>query len=74
MYKVRKMILIEGMSCHHCSGRVEKALRELDGVKVESVSVDEKNAVITLEREIDERLIKNTVEDAGYDLIEIKEI
>ena len=71
---MKKMILIEGMSCHHCTGRVERALNELDGVKVESMSVDEKNAIITLEKEIDEKLIRDTVDDAGYDVIEIKEI
>ena len=71
---MKKMILIEGMSCHHCSGRIQKALGELDGVKVESISVDEKNAVITLEKEIDEKLIRDTVDDAGYDIIGIKEI
>ena len=71
---MKKMILIEGMSCHHCSGRIQKALSELDGVKVESISVDEKNAVITLEKEMDEKLIRDTVDDAGYDIIGIKEI
>jgi copper ion binding protein len=71
---MKKMILIEGMSCNHCTGRVERALNEIDGVNVESMSVDEKNAVITLEREIDEKLIRDAVDDAGYDVIEIKEI
>ena len=29
---MKKEMLIEGMSCMHCSGRVEKALNGLDGV------------------------------------------
>ncbi|WP_432406520.1 heavy-metal-associated domain-containing protein [Wukongibacter sp. M2B1] len=71
---MKKMILIEGMSCHHCTGRVERALNELDGVTVESSSVDEKNVIVTLEKEIDEKLIRETVDDAGYDVVDIKEI
>lgn len=71
---MRKMILIEGMSCKHCTGRVEKALSAIDGVTVESTSVDEKNAVITLHKDVDEAVIRNAIEDAGYDVIEIKEI
>lgn len=71
---MKKMILIEGMSCHHCTGRVERALSEIDGVTVESISVDEKSAVITLQKEIDEKVIRDTVDEAGYDVIEIREI
>ncbi|MCT4564889.1 MAG: heavy-metal-associated domain-containing protein [Maledivibacter sp.] len=71
---MKKMILIEGMSCHHCTGRVERALSEIDGVTVESISVDEKNAVIALQREIDEKVIRDTIDEAGYDVVEIKEI
>lgn len=71
---MKKMILIEGMSCSHCTGRVERALSELDGVVVESVSVDEKSAVIKLEREVDEAVIRQTIDDAGYDVKEIREI
>lgn len=33
-----KTLTIEGMSCNHCKGRVERALKELDGV--ESAVVD----------------------------------
>lgn len=71
---MRKMILIEGMSCHHCSGRVEKELSKLDGITVDSISVDEKNAIITLEKEVEEAIIRNAVDEAGYDVIEIREI
>jgi len=71
---MKKRILIEGMSCHHCTGRVERALNEIDGVTVESISVDEKNAVIILQKEVDEKIIKDTIDDAGYDVIDIKKI
>ncbi|MCG8542487.1 MAG: heavy-metal-associated domain-containing protein [Clostridia bacterium] len=71
---MKKMILIEGITCSHCSDRVGKALNQIDGVKVESVSVDEKNALITLEKEVEEKLIRDTIYDAGYDVIDIREV
>ncbi len=71
---MKKMILIEGMSCNHCTGRVEKELSKIDGVDVDSTSVDEKNVIITLEKEVEDTVIRNAVDEAGYEVIEIREI
>ena len=60
-----KIILkIDGMSCNHCVGRVDKALNELDGVKA-SVTLEPQEAVVEGE-DLDAGLLKKTVEDAGY--------
>ena len=66
-----KTMTIEGMSCLHCSGRVEKALNALDGVQA-VVDLDKKTARITLEREVSEELLKNAVTDAGYEVVELR--
>ncbi len=71
---MKKMILIKGMSCNHCTGRVQKVLSAIEGVTVASTSVDEKNAVIELHKEVSEELLRDAVDEAGYDVIEIKEI
>ncbi len=71
---MNKMILIEGMSCHHCTDRVQKALSSIDGVTVASTSIDEKNAVIKLHKEVANDALKQAVEQAGYDVIDIREI
>jgi Cu+-exporting ATPase len=63
-----KTILIEGMSCGHCTSRVEKALNGLDGVTVKSVSVDNKNAIVEVNN-VSEDLLKETVEDMGFDVL-----
>lgn len=39
---MKKQINIEGMSCGHCTGRVEKALKGLAGVVNVSVSLQDK--------------------------------
>jgi len=64
-------LLIEGMSCTHCSARVEKALNALDGVEA-TVNLSEKSALVTLFQEVSEEALKEAVEDAGYELTEIR--
>lgn len=64
---MKRTIAIEGMSCGHCTGRVEKALGALEGVKVIEVSVDKKHAIVEAEGVAD-AVLTETVEDAGYDV------
>ena len=67
---MKKEILIEGMSCGHCSARVEKALNSIDGVSAE-VNLDAKTAYIKLNNNISNDILKNAIEDAGYTVISI---
>lgn len=69
---MEKIMIIEGMSCSHCTGRVQKALEELDGVESAVLSLEEKKAVVTLGKEISDSLLQQTVTDAGYEVVEIK--
>lgn len=66
-----KKIVIEGMACHHCSDRVEKALNETDGITA-TVNLEEKTAYVTLSKEIADNELKKIVEDAGYTVISIE--
>ncbi len=67
----RKIINIEGMQCDHCKMRVEKVLSELDGVKNVTVSLEDKNAIIEFEGNIENDTIKNSIEDIGFNVIKI---
>ena len=69
--KITKTISIEGMSCGHCSKRVEEALKSVKGVKSVSISLEEKKAEVILKSDIDNEVLKNTVEDAGFEVITI---
>lgn len=69
---MKKILSIEGMSCGHCTSRVEKALNELEGVKVVSVSVEDKNAVIELKENITDEVLKETIEEIGFDVLNVK--
>ena len=66
---MKKIIRIEGMSCAHCSARVENALNAIEGVKAK-VELKKKRAVV--ETEIDDAVLKKAVEDAGYTVVSIQ--
>ena len=57
---------IEGMMCPHCEGRVKKCLEEIDGVAEAVVSHKKGNAVVTLTKEVDEKILREAVEAQGY--------
>lgn len=67
---MKKTMKIEGMMCGHCTGRVDKVLNALEGVRAE-VSLEDKAAYLTIEGEVSDELLKKTVEDEGYQVIEI---
>ncbi len=57
---------IEGMSCSHCSGMVQKTLEEIDGICNISVDLDGKKAYFeTTDDNIIEKAVKEVTE-AGY--------
>ena len=64
---MEKKLIVEGMSCSHCSGRVEKALNALEGVSA-SVDLERKTASVTLSAPVDDAVLKKAVEDAGYEV------
>ena len=59
---------IEGMMCPHCSAHVEKALLAVPGVASVTVSLENKNAVVT--GTPDPQACRKAVTDAGYTLVE----
>lgn len=66
-----KTITIDGMMCTHCTGRVEKALNALEGVQA-VVSLENKNAVCTITGDVSDDTLRQTVTDAGYDVVDIQ--
>lgn len=67
---MKKTMIIDGMSCSHCSSRVEKALNAIDGVKA-TVNLDTKTAEIELSKEIGNEALISVVTDAGYQVVSI---
>ena len=69
--KMEKIMIVEGMSCGHCSARVEKALNAIEGVSAK-VNLETKEAAITLSRPVEDGVLKAAVEEAGYEVAEIR--
>lgn len=67
-----KTISIEGMMCSHCTGTVEKALNAVDGVNNVTVSLENKNAVVTVDDTVIDKQLKEVVTNAGYKVTGIK--
>ncbi len=70
--KIMKTISIEGMQCNHCKMSVEKALNSIEGITSVEVDLENKNAVIEYSKEIENDKIKSVIEDAGFEVIDIK--
>ena len=70
--KMTKTLIVEGMSCGHCTARVQKALEALDGVSVVEMSLEEKSAVVTLDKDIPDETLKDAVEKADYEVVEVR--
>ena len=66
-----KTIKIEGMMCGHCEAAVKKALEALDQVEAAEVSHEAGTAVVTLSSEVSDDVLKKTVEDKDYKVVEI---
>jgi uncharacterized membrane protein YraQ (UPF0718 family)/copper chaperone CopZ len=63
-----KRIPIEGMTCNHCSMTVEKAIKKVDGVKEVIIDLEEKAAFV--DGDFDEKIVKQSIEDAGYKVMD----
>ena len=69
---MKKKILIEGMSCNKCVGHVKEALEGLNGVASVEVNLEGKNAIV--ETTANDEVLKEVIEDEGYDVIGIENL
>ncbi len=68
---MKKVIKIDGMSCHHCTARVEKALAACKGVTSVVMDLDGNTATVELTADITDAQLTEIIDDAGYDVVEI---
>lgn len=66
-----KTISIEGMMCQHCVKHVTDALNKVPGVAAQ-VSLENKNAVCTVEPSVTDAQLKAAVTEAGYEVTGIQ--
>jgi Cu+-exporting ATPase len=67
---LEKTLQIKGMSCAHCSARVEKVLNAIDGVEAK-VDLESNSAIVKLSHEVSDETIKSAVDAIGYEVVEV---
>lgn len=69
---MEKTMKVEGMMCEHCEATVKKALEALDGVDQAVASHEAGTVVVTLSKDVDNEVLKKTVEEKDYTVTEIQ--
>ena len=69
---MEKTMKIEGMMCGHCEARVKKCLEALEQVTEAVVSHEAGTAVVTLNAQVDDEVLKNIVEEQDYKVVSVE--
>ena len=69
---MEKTMKIEGMMCGHCEARVKKCLEAFEQVEEAAVSHEEGTAVVRLNGELADDVLKKAVEDQDYKVLDIQ--
>ena len=70
--KMERTMKINGMMCGHCSGRVKKVLEALPEVDEAIVSHQDGTAIVKLNEEIADDVLKSTVEAQDYEVVSVE--
>src|SRR5699024_9544471 len=68
-YLYSETLPIEGMTCASCVGRVEKALKKVEGVENAEVNLATEKAMISSSQPLDLIAVTKAVERAGYKIL-----
>ena len=70
--RMTKTMHITGMMCGHCEARVKKTLEAIEGVKEAIVSHEAGTAVVTLDADVADSVLKEAVEAQDYPVTSIE--
>ena len=70
--EMEKKLMIQGMMCAHCEANVKATLEAIDGVTGADVSHEKGTALITLSKEVEDQILKEAVEQKGYQVISVE--
>ena len=69
---MEKTMKIEGMMCGHCEARVKKCLENIPEVKEAVVSYTEGTAIVKLNEQLADEVLRQTIEEQDYKVISIQ--
>ncbi len=67
-----RTLKIDGMMCPHCEANVKSTLEGIEGVALAEVSHKTGTAVVTLETNVENNILKTAVEEKGYAVISVE--
>lgn len=62
------IIKVEGMVCNGCENRVQNAIKQIKGIENVVANYKEGTVTITAKQEINEEIIKEKIEDIGFNV------
>ena len=71
---MKKQLKVEGMMCQNCVKHVTKALEGVPGATDVQVSLENKSAAVTVPEMTSDDVLKAAVEEAGYEVTEIRDV
>lgn len=71
--KIKTIINIEGMSCKHCANKVKTTLEKIENVKKVKVDLSTKEAIVTSNKKLNIKDLKDKIENLDYKITNIME-
>jgi Cu+-exporting ATPase len=63
------VLIVDGMTCGHCTARVEKALKELEGVSDAQADLESKRVTVKTDGTVEKEAMVSAITEAGYEVI-----
>lgn len=62
------LLNVEGMHCGGCEKRIQNAVSDIEGVESVTASFEAGTVKVTLNKDIDEKVISEAIEDIGFEV------
>ena len=62
-------LIVNGMMCGWCKNRVKNAIKNIEGVENVTADYNTGKVIVILNNEVSEEIIKETLEDIGYEIV-----
>ena len=63
------ILIVNGMMCGGCENRVKNAIKNIEGVENVTADHNTGKVIIISNNEVSEEIIKETLEDIGYEVV-----
>ena len=63
------ILIVNGMMCGGCENRVKNAIKNIEGVENVTADHNTGKVIVISNNEVSEEIIKETLEDIGYEVV-----